>query len=92
MLPTSFYRTFYETSVTLSSRVSKDTHVKHRERQDLKITKGNAFQAVGRVVLERDLTKQRIERHLVWNKKRGPSTWISVFNALRKLPLISTMK
>ncbi|KAJ4993155.1 hypothetical protein SVAN01_01507 [Stagonosporopsis vannaccii] len=83
MLPSFFYRTFYETSVTLSSRVSKDTHVKHRERQKLKIETGNAFQAVGKVDLRRDLTKPRIERQLMWNKKRDPSSYISVFNELR---------
>ncbi|KAH6614347.1 hypothetical protein C7974DRAFT_444368, partial [Boeremia exigua] len=82
ILPPFFYRTFYETSITLSSRVSKDTHVKHRERQKLKIRKGNAFQAVGNVDFRRELTKPRIERHLVWNKKRDPSSFISVFNDL----------
>ena len=84
MLPSYFYRTYYETSITLSSRVSKDTHVKHRERKGLKISDGLAFQAVGKVKHARDMTKERIERHLVWNKKQDPSSWISVFNALSK--------
>src|SRR5690242_13921105 len=84
MLPLFFYRTFYETSVTLSSRVSKDTHVKHRERQRLKIQKGNAFQAVGEVNIRRGLTTPRMQRHLIWNKQRDPSSYISVFNNLSR--------
>lgn len=47
ILPGFFYRTFYETSITLSPYVSKDTHAKHRETPALKIKKGNAFQSVG---------------------------------------------
>lgn len=82
MRPSTLYRTFYETSVTLSSRVSKDTHVRHRENEHLKLRPGNAFQTVGEVQFNDNITKEGIERHLVWNKKENPSTWISMFNEL----------
>jgi len=82
IVPSSFYRTFYEISITLSAYVSKDTHAKHRERPDLKISEGNAFQAVSPFTAENDLTRERIERHLIWNKKKDPSSYISVFNGL----------
>lgn len=84
ILPQTFYRTFYETSMTLCSRVSKDTHAKHRERPDLKIEPGNAFQAIGKRSLEDAITKEGIERHLKWNKKRDPSQFISTFNELSR--------
>lgn len=80
MLPSILYRTFYEISATLSSRVSKDTHVRHRENEGLRLREGNAFQTVGEVKFENNLTKEGIERHLVWNKKLNPSTWISMFD------------
>ncbi|KAF3041889.1 hypothetical protein E8E12_005039 [Didymella heteroderae] len=82
MLPSTLYRTFYESSATLSSRVSKDTHVRHRENEQLKLRPGNAFQTVGEVHFNDSLTKEGIERQLVWNKKENPSTWISMFNEL----------
>lgn len=84
MLPESLFRTFYEISATLSSRVSKDTHVRHRENEQLKLREGNAFQTVGEVNFNKGVTKEGIERHLVWNKKRDPSTWISMFDELCK--------
>lgn len=84
MLPSSFFRTYFENSITLSSQVSKDTHIKHCERKTLKIIEGNAFQAVGKVELEQDMTKERIERPLVGNKKKNPSSWVLVFNKLGK--------
>ncbi|KAH7359825.1 hypothetical protein BKA66DRAFT_372905, partial [Pyrenochaeta sp. MPI-SDFR-AT-0127] len=80
LLPAKFYRTFYETSATLSSFVSIDTHVKHRKRPDLKIDKSNAFQAVAEFKIHQFLTKEAIERHLVWNQKKKPSAFISAFN------------
>ncbi|KAJ8109762.1 hypothetical protein OPT61_g7220 [Boeremia exigua] len=79
MLPLNMYRTFYENSATLSSRVSKDTHVRHRENEQLRLQDDNAFQTVGEVNLEVNLTKEGIQRHLVWNKKKSPSGWISMF-------------
>ncbi|KAI8941663.1 hypothetical protein NX059_002875 [Plenodomus lindquistii] len=81
ILPEKFYRTYYETSNSLCCWVSKDTHPKHREEPDLKIADGNAFQSIGTFKFSRDLTRPRIERHLVWNKKVDPSSLISVFNA-----------
>lgn len=89
MLPPTLYRTFYEISATLSSRVSKDTHVRHRENEELKLREGNAFQTVGEVKFEKNLTKEGIERHLVWNKKQDPSTWISMFDEWGKFPSTS---
>ncbi|KAJ4357032.1 hypothetical protein N0V95_002838 [Ascochyta clinopodiicola] len=83
MIPSFFYRTFYETSKTLCSRVSKDTHAKHRERPDLKISPGNAFQAIGEPDFSKAVTKEGIERQLNWNKACDPSQWISVFNELK---------
>ncbi|KNG46814.1 hypothetical protein DDE82_004327 [Stemphylium lycopersici] len=74
------FRTGYETSITLSSYVTKDTHAKHRQVPDLIIDEKNAFQSVGKFKLSEDLTLERIERHLVWNKKREPSSFISAFD------------
>ena len=65
--------------------MSKDTHAKHRETPGLKIKEGNAFQAVGEFKIETEATKERIERHLVWNKKKNPSAYISVFDELSLL-------
>ncbi|OAG17588.1 hypothetical protein CC77DRAFT_1033476 [Alternaria alternata] len=81
-LPSSIHRTFYETSQTACCFVNKDTHPKHREVPDLKISDENAFQSIGSFSLPTDLTRERIERHLVWNKKINPSSYISGFNDL----------
>ena len=86
LLPPTLYRVFYEGSATLSSRVSKDTHVRHRENKQLKLRNGNAFQTIGEVVFNKSVTKEGIERHLVWNKKKDPSTWISMFHGFGKSP------
>ncbi|KAF2113887.1 hypothetical protein BDV96DRAFT_460289, partial [Lophiotrema nucula] len=80
VLPDRLYRLFYETSATLCCFVSKDTHTKHREKPELKLEHGNAFQALGQFNPTRDLTKDRIVRHLVWNRKSDPSSFISAFN------------
>ncbi|KAH6629438.1 hypothetical protein C7974DRAFT_186315 [Boeremia exigua] len=82
ILPPALYRTFYELSATLSSRVSKDTHVRHRENENLILRDGNAFQTVGNPTFSEKVTKEGIERHLVWNKKKDPSAWISMFDEL----------
>jgi hypothetical protein len=81
MLPPEFYRTHYETSTTLSANVDKHTHPKHRSNIKLKIGGDNAFQSIGSFRLSIDLTRERIERHLVWNKKKDPSSLISVFDS-----------
>jgi hypothetical protein len=86
-VPDSFLRTGYETSITLSDYTSKDTHAKHREEPHLRITSGNAFQAIAKFTLPGDLNRERIERHLIWNKKMNPSCYISAFNRLCKLIL-----
>lgn len=82
MLPQGFYRTFYETSATLSKYVSIDTHVKHRKRKTLVIQDGMAFQPVARFTVHDYLHREGIERHLVWNQKKDPSGYVSVFNDL----------
>jgi hypothetical protein len=82
IVPRSFFRTTYETSITLSAYTSKDTHAKHREEPELKIENGNAFQPVCPFEVAKDLNRERIERHLIWNKKKNPSSYISVFNHL----------
>jgi hypothetical protein len=84
IIPKYFYRTSYETSITLSGYTSKDTHAKHREQPELRITKGNAFQAICPFTITSDMTRERIERHLIWNKKRDPSSYVSAFNKLCK--------
>ncbi|KAF2647515.1 hypothetical protein K491DRAFT_555675, partial [Lophiostoma macrostomum CBS 122681] len=82
MLPECFYRVFFENSATLSPFVSVDTHSKHRARPNLKIRPENGFQAIGDFNARLDLTKERIERHLWWNRKLNPSSYISAFNKL----------
>ncbi|KAH7084434.1 hypothetical protein FB567DRAFT_82437 [Paraphoma chrysanthemicola] len=82
MLPRKLYRTQYETSTTLSRYVDKHTHPKHRSNIQLKIQSWYAFQSLGMFQMREDLTRERIERHLVWNKKIDPSSLISAFNDL----------
>ncbi|USP75522.1 hypothetical protein yc1106_02796 [Curvularia clavata] len=79
-LPQTFYRTFYENSATLSRYVTVDTHVKYRERKDLRIDDGNAFQSVGYFSIDPCMLLEAIERHLVWNQTRIPTAYISVFD------------
>ena len=86
-IPDNFYRTFHETSATLRRYVSIDTHVKHRKRKTLKIEEGAAFQTVADFNLAEHLNKEGIELHLVWNQKRIPSGYISVFNQLGRVPI-----
>jgi len=62
--------------------VTVDTHVKHRKRKDLKMDDRNAFQAVAVFSLDQNMFLDEIERHLVWNQKRIPSAYISVFNGI----------
>ncbi|KAI4649862.1 uncharacterized protein J4E79_009708 [Alternaria viburni] len=81
-LPSSLHRTYYETSQTYCRWVDIDTHPKHREFPDLKISEGMGFQSIGSFVLEDDLTRERIERQLVWNKKIEPTSYISAFDDL----------
>ncbi|KAF2877707.1 hypothetical protein BDV95DRAFT_614810 [Massariosphaeria phaeospora] len=82
-LPPSLYRVFYETSATLCSYVNEHTHPEHRDSRSLKIASENAFQAIGPFnSLTANLTRQRIERHLGWNIKKDPSSYISAFNAI----------
>jgi hypothetical protein len=92
IVPESFHRTGYETSITLSDYTSKDTHAKHREEPHLKITAGNAFQAIAKFTLGDDLNRERIERHLIWNKKVNPSCYISTFNKLSKFECLTLFK
>lgn len=68
--------------------MSKELHAKHRENPALRIKEGNAFQALGDYDITKDATRERIERHLIWNKKREPSSYISVFNSLGLSPQI----
>jgi hypothetical protein len=82
LLPSGFFRTFYETSATLSSNVSVDMHTKHRDRKKLKIQDGVAFQPVAEFTIPGYLHREGIERQLVWNQKENSSGYISVFNAI----------
>ena len=43
----------------------------------------NAFQSIGRFSLE-VLTREGIERQLIWNKKVDPSCFVSTINELSK--------
>ncbi|KAF2676520.1 hypothetical protein K458DRAFT_396827 [Lentithecium fluviatile CBS 122367] len=87
ILPKFFYRD-YENSATLSTFTSKHTHVKHRMASNLRLHEENAFQAIGNFSPTRDLTCHRIERHLRWQQKKDPSSYISAFgdigNAVRR--------
>ncbi|KAF2127550.1 hypothetical protein P153DRAFT_295249, partial [Dothidotthia symphoricarpi CBS 119687] len=83
-LPPRFYRTHHEVAATLSSNVTKDTHVRHRAEPRLRIRKRNAFQSISKFIGKMDLTVGRIERHLKWNMKRDPSSMISAFNSLAR--------
>ena len=84
MLPSALWRTHYETSNTLSRNVDKHTHPKHRSNIQLQIKNGNSFQSIGTFAMDKDLTRERIERQLIWNTKIDPSSLISAFNALSR--------
>jgi hypothetical protein len=83
-LPPQFYRTFHEESKTLCAYTSTDNQPKNRQAEGVKIRTGNAFQAMGTPDLKKDLTLPRFERHVSWGTVKDPSSWISVFNHLRK--------
>jgi hypothetical protein len=81
------YRIFYEDSATLCAYVSTHTQPKYREipglNLQLKLVEGNAFQSLAKPMVK-DFTKQRIERHLNWQQKHPPSSYISTFNHISK--------
>jgi hypothetical protein len=85
--PVQVYRTSSEESKTLCAYTNIENQPKHREAEGLKILKKNAFQAIGAPNLAIDLTLNRLERHASWNTVKGPSSWISAFNRLRKYSL-----
>jgi hypothetical protein len=60
-------------------------HTNHIEVPKLKLGSGNAFQAVGTLRYNLDFTKERIMRHLIANKKRDPSPFISTMSSLSRL-------
>jgi hypothetical protein len=91
MLPAALFRTHYETSTTLSRNVDEHTHPKHRANIKLKLGEKNSFRSIGTFEIPKDMTRERIERHLVWNKKREPSSFISAFNAICKIPESATL-
>jgi hypothetical protein len=86
ILPTALFRTHYETSTTLSRNVDEHTHPKHRANIRLKLGDKNSFRSIGNFAMSKDVTRERIERHLVWNKKIDPSSFISAFNHISKIP------
>lgn len=55
----------YEYSHTLSPFVDEHTHGTHPELSDLRLRDNNGFQSYGEFRPFQDLTKQRIDRHLV---------------------------
>ncbi|KAJ4349665.1 uncharacterized protein N0V89_008282 [Didymosphaeria variabile] len=69
--PSKVYRVIHEDSATLSHFTG-----------NLKLGEGNAFQAIAPFSGEHDLTRPRIERHLVWNKKKNESAYVSTFNRI----------
>lgn len=68
--------------MTLADIAYRHTHVKHRNNLGLKLLEGNAFQSIEKFDLARDLTRKRIERHMIWNQKIDPTSYISAFSNL----------
>ena len=62
----------------------RHTHPKNRQRMDVKLSDNAAFQSIGKFNLVKDITRSRIERHLCWNQKRDPSSFVSVSDSLSK--------
>ncbi|KAF9729687.1 hypothetical protein PMIN04_010574 [Paraphaeosphaeria minitans] len=82
ILPESFYRVFYEDSATLTPYVSKHTHPKHRGRLGFTMSDKVAFQSIGTFSVSEDFTRDRIERQLVWNQKKNPSSFVSASDSI----------
>lgn len=64
--------------------VNKDTLPLHRQAEGVIIEEKNAFQSLGLFYMPNDFTPGRIERHLIWNKKIDPSSFVSTFDKLRE--------
>jgi hypothetical protein len=47
-----------------------------------------AFQSIGNFSVSADLTRNRIERQLVWNQKCNPSSFISVSDSISKYAVL----
>ncbi|KAF1949417.1 hypothetical protein CC80DRAFT_540257 [Byssothecium circinans] len=80
MLPHRLIRVAYEDSSTLSAY---NSHGRHRQKPELSLEADIAFQAYGTFDSNKDLTRDRIERHLVWGMRVNPSPYISSFNNLK---------
>jgi endo-1,4-beta-D-glucanase Y len=80
LLPSSFFRTFYEGSITLSRYVTADCLPKHRDVPHLKSEKENAIHGMADFVATRDMTPERIEEQLDSRQRQHPSSFISALN------------
>ncbi|KAF2013481.1 hypothetical protein BU24DRAFT_483255, partial [Aaosphaeria arxii CBS 175.79] len=79
-LPRAFYRAHWEYSKTLSRYVEEHTAAKHCDRPDSKLRPGSAFQSIGDFNFLKDLTRERVNRHLIWLKAYPPSSYVSTFD------------
>ncbi|PVI08246.1 hypothetical protein DM02DRAFT_690757 [Periconia macrospinosa] len=82
ILPEKLYRVCFEDSATLCAYTSTHTHPRNRESLESKLKSKNAFQSIGTFEPKKDINRDRFERHLKWNKKKNPSSYISLFNNL----------
>lgn len=64
--------------------MTPDTLVRHRDKPDLRLDDDNAFQSIGGFIPSEDLKSERIERHLEWQRKVDPTSYVSAFNNLSK--------
>lgn len=85
--PSKFYRYHFENAATLSLFVNKINHISHKEVLDLKLQDGNAFQSVGTLKPNLDITKERIDRHYKVKQMKNPSPYISAMSSLSKFRL-----
>ncbi|CAG5154070.1 uncharacterized protein ALTATR162_LOCUS3453 [Alternaria atra] len=81
--PSKFYRYHFENAATLSLFVNKINHISHKEVLDLKLQDGNAFQSVGTLKPNLDITKERIDRHYKVKQMKNPSPYISAMSSLK---------
>lgn len=62
--------------------LSRHTHPKHRGSLGLRMKDSVAFQSIGKFAISEDLSRNRIERHVIWNQKKDPSSYVSVSNSI----------
>ncbi|KAJ4377070.1 hypothetical protein N0V86_006511 [Didymella sp. IMI 355093] len=79
--PEKVFRTFHEESKTASAFMAEENQPKNRQAEGFKINPRYAFQPLWHPDVRRDLTLNRIDRHLSWPTVEDPSSYVSTFDS-----------